>query len=101
MGMVPSKYRVSDSELQRLRAALVDLIAERGYAATSLMAVLDRAEVDRPTFEDHFGSLDVFCVEVWDEEVQQFSWRSPWTLSLAPPAGETECAQLPGPTSAT
>lgn len=39
---------------QRLRDALIDLIIERGYAAVTVQDILDRADVGRSTFYNHF-----------------------------------------------
>lgn len=45
-----------------IREALLDLSVQRGYRNTTLAMVLDRAEVDRATFERHFSDLeDCFC----------------------------------------
>ena len=54
-----------DLEQLRIRRALVSVIAEKGYAATSLEDLLDRAEIDLLTFERSFTSLDDCFVEVW------------------------------------
>lgn len=39
---------------QHLRAALIDLILERGYNIVTVQDVLDRADVGRSTFYSHF-----------------------------------------------
>ena len=62
-----------DLEQQRIRRALVSLIAEKGYAATSLEDLLDRAEVDLPRFERSFTSLDECFVEVWKAYIHTFA----------------------------
>jgi AcrR family transcriptional regulator len=61
-----------DCERQRIREALIVLVAERGYGGTDLEDVLERAEVDLPTFERHFADLGSCLAEVWDEFSQQF-----------------------------
>jgi AcrR family transcriptional regulator len=65
-----------DQEREHIRDALVALIAERGYSATTLEAVLGRAAVDRATFEAHFSSLDEFFTEIWRDFTQQFVDRA-------------------------
>ena len=51
-----------NSERDRIGGALVDLCFEHGYRNTTLRMLLERAEVDRQTFEGHFADLeDCFC----------------------------------------
>lgn len=61
----------SAQEAHRLREALLDLCAERGYANLEMSALLERAEVDRTAFERHFEDLDAcfsaVLAEVYDE----------------------------------
>jgi AcrR family transcriptional regulator len=52
--------------------ALESLVSERGYAATTLDAVLERAAVDRATFDHHFQDFEVCYVQVWEERVGEF-----------------------------
>jgi AcrR family transcriptional regulator len=55
------------ADCERIRSALVAVVAERGYAGTTLDPVLERAGVDSGTFEDCFSSLDECFAEVWEE----------------------------------
>lgn len=48
----------SAQEERRLREALLDLCAERGYANLELPALLGRAELDQAAFERHYADLD-------------------------------------------
>lgn len=59
----------ADLEKQRICRALVSVIDEKGYAATELEDLLDRAEIDLATFERSFVSLDACFVEVWKEHM--------------------------------
>lgn len=43
---------------QRLREALLSLIVERGYEKSSVQDILDRAEIGRATFYEHFRSKE-------------------------------------------
>lgn len=61
---------------ERIREALVALIGERGYSATTLEAVLECAAVDRATFEAHFSSLDDCFAQIWQDSTQQFVDRA-------------------------
>jgi AcrR family transcriptional regulator len=51
-GLTPSE--VAHSQRERLIAAMTDVIAERGYTATSVADVIERAGVSRKTFYVHF-----------------------------------------------
>jgi AcrR family transcriptional regulator len=62
----------ADLERERLRAALIAIVAERGYGATTLDAVIERAGVQRPAFERHFADLDACFVAVWEECTHEF-----------------------------
>jgi AcrR family transcriptional regulator len=55
-------------ERARVRAALTDLVAERGFAATTTGAVIDRAGVDRAAFDRSYSDLtDCFCVVLQEQ----------------------------------
>lgn len=43
---------------QRLREALLSLIVERGYEKVTVQDILDRAEIGRATFYEHFRSKE-------------------------------------------
>jgi AcrR family transcriptional regulator len=49
----------SAEEAGRLREALLDLCAERGYASVDLPALLERAGLDEETFYRHHADLDL------------------------------------------
>lgn len=53
---------------ERLRAALIDLVFERGYANTTLELLLERAAIDRATFERRFAGLDDCHGHVFETE---------------------------------
>jgi AcrR family transcriptional regulator len=61
----------SAQEARRLREALLDLCAERGYADLELPALLERSGLDRAAFERHYPDLDAcfsaVLAEVYDE----------------------------------
>lgn len=78
---MPSRSRRSpQGELtrERILAAATELIAERGYAATSIEALCQRAGVVRTAIYWHFGSKEGLLVPVvervattWIEEIQK------------------------------
>ncbi len=49
-----------------LQEALVALILERGYAAVTVQAVLDRADVGRATFYAHFADKEALLLSIFD-----------------------------------
>jgi AcrR family transcriptional regulator len=64
----------SGLERERICAALVETVAERGYAATSVDHVAERAGADHETFDRHFGSLEDCFRAAWegiDEELRR------------------------------
>jgi AcrR family transcriptional regulator len=52
------------AQRERVIAALVDVVAERGYRAASVEAVIGRARVSRRTFYELFGSIEECFGEV-------------------------------------
>lgn len=56
--MVTSPDRRVRRTRHALRGALLDLIAEKGYDAVTVQDVIDRADVGRSTFYNHYTSKD-------------------------------------------
>ncbi|HLZ69393.1 MAG TPA: TetR/AcrR family transcriptional regulator [Dehalococcoidia bacterium] len=50
-----------------LQDALVALVQERGYAAVTVQAVLDRADVGRATFYAHFAGKEALLLSIFEE----------------------------------
>ena len=74
-----------------LKEALTDLILEKGYEAVTVQDVIDRADVGRSTFYDHFMDKDDLLMAILaDLEVpgpDAGSWKTDdpafgWTLEL-------------------
>src|ERR1700720_2713893 len=59
-----------------IRAALVELIAERGYQGTTLEDLLGRLEIDAASFEAVYQSLDACFADVWESFTQDFVTRA-------------------------
>jgi AcrR family transcriptional regulator len=62
----------SAQEARRLREALLDLCAERGYANLELATVLDRSGLDEAAFERHYADLDTCFSAVLKEVYDEF-----------------------------
>jgi AcrR family transcriptional regulator len=60
----------AEQERDLIRRALVSLIDEQGYAKTTVDDLLERAQIDRATFERQFETLDACFAEVWTEYAQ-------------------------------
>ena len=66
----------SEAEVQRLREALLDLCAERGYKKLKLKHLLERGEMDKATFQSHFADLDACFAAVLEEIYDEFFARA-------------------------
>lgn len=64
--------RSDQRQRTRIRQALLDLCFERGFAALSLEDLLERAEVDYPTFGRHYADLEDCFFQVYAEELETF-----------------------------
>jgi AcrR family transcriptional regulator len=64
---VETRERAASPERERIVQALIEIAAERGYADTSIELIVERAGIDRPTFDRHFrGKYDCF-LSAWQE----------------------------------
>ncbi|MCI0414433.1 TetR/AcrR family transcriptional regulator [bacterium] len=70
----PAKKEPLDRRVQRtrqlLREALVSLVLEKGYEATTVQDILDRANLGRSTFYTHYSDKDELLVSGF-EHLQQ------------------------------
>jgi AcrR family transcriptional regulator len=57
---------------QSVRAALISLVAERGYPAVDLDAVLEQASVSREDFLLHYSGLQDCLDRIWEEMTAEF-----------------------------
>jgi AcrR family transcriptional regulator len=85
-----------DRRVQRTRGmlqdALVSLILEKGYEAITVQDILDRANVGRSTFYEHFYDKDDLLLSGFEYlrkdfenflAAQSFDEEGPWQLSLS------------------
>jgi AcrR family transcriptional regulator len=64
---VEIRERAANRERERIVEALIEIAAERGYAETTIEAVLEHAGLERPAFDRHFrGKYDCF-LSAWQE----------------------------------
>jgi AcrR family transcriptional regulator len=63
---------ISRQEARRLRTALLELCAERGYAQVELGMLLERADLDQAAFERHYPDLDACFSSVLGEVYDEF-----------------------------
>jgi AcrR family transcriptional regulator len=62
----------SSAEHARLREAAMQLIVERGWAATDLGQVLERAGIDHSAFEREFTDLKDCCFQIYIAGIAEF-----------------------------
>jgi AcrR family transcriptional regulator len=65
----PSSSQLSDLHRTRILAAAARLLDERGYAATTVAQVIERARVSRSRFYELFAGCDACVVALLDELV--------------------------------
>jgi AcrR family transcriptional regulator len=65
-----------EEEVRRLREALLDLCAERGYKDLELEQLLERAGVDESAFRHHYGDLDACFAAVLGDIYDEFFARA-------------------------
>lgn len=74
---------VQQHQRARLFAALVELVDEQGYPATSLTQIVKKAGVARHTFYEHYEDKEALFIAVFDAALER-------TLSAVRGAGEAE-----------
>ncbi|MET0557882.1 MAG: TetR/AcrR family transcriptional regulator [Solirubrobacterales bacterium] len=67
--LVPSDY-VAESQRQRILAAVVELVEERGYQKTTIELIAKTARVALVTFYEHFDGKEDCFLAAFDESVE-------------------------------
>jgi AcrR family transcriptional regulator len=65
----PHRLAASDvaaDQRGRLTDAMVDLVGEQGYAATTVAQLIDRAQISRKTFYEHYDSREQLLLAAFD-----------------------------------
>jgi AcrR family transcriptional regulator len=65
-----------DDEVGRIREALLDLCAERGYKKLKLKHLLERVRMDEEAFHRHYADLDACFAAVLGEVYDEFFARA-------------------------
>jgi AcrR family transcriptional regulator len=66
-----SREQVTESQRQRLVAAMIDAVGEHGYAKTTVAEVIGRAGVSRKAFYQHFANKQDCFLETHDAVVAE------------------------------
>ncbi|WP_324193032.1 helix-turn-helix domain-containing protein [Nocardia transvalensis] len=70
------------SQQGRLLLAMAEVVAEKGYAATTVADVLKRARVSRLTFYEHFANKQACFVAAYDTLAEEVARRIGAALSV-------------------
>jgi AcrR family transcriptional regulator len=70
-----SRDEVGAAQRARLLAAMVGVVAEHGYVATTVGAVLKRARISRQTFYENFTNKEDCFLAAFDERAEVFVAR--------------------------
>ncbi len=79
---------------RRLATATVELVIERGYEATTVAALIERAGVSRADFDRHFADKENCVLTAVDEGVECFR-RVVFSAYKAEALWRDGCAPLP------
>ena len=70
-----TRAQVSASQRDRLYRAIIDVVAEKGYARVSVSDVLARARISRATFYEHFADKEDCFLSAYDATVERLLGR--------------------------
>jgi AcrR family transcriptional regulator len=68
-----SREDVSAAQRARLLTGMLEVVAERGYAAATVGAVLSRARISRQTFYEHFADKQDCFLAAFDRSADRFA----------------------------
>jgi AcrR family transcriptional regulator len=68
-----SREEVSASQRTRLLTGMLEVVAENGYAAATVGAVLSRAHISRQTFYEHFTDKQDCFLAAFDRSADNFA----------------------------
>jgi len=67
--LAPFSRPAGDEAWERIRRAAIDLVVDRGYAETTIEAIVDRAGVGRADFDRHFDGKDDCCLRIYEAQL--------------------------------
>lgn len=70
--LTPLTSPAGDRIWERIRRAVVDVVVERGYAETTVEAIVDRAGVTRAEFNERFAGKGDCCLRVYEAQIADF-----------------------------
>ncbi|WP_042390308.1 TetR/AcrR family transcriptional regulator [Streptacidiphilus melanogenes] len=70
-----SRDEVSSAQRARMLAGMVEVVAEQGYGAATVGAVLKRARISRQTFYEHFANKEECFLAAFDASADRFVAR--------------------------
>jgi AcrR family transcriptional regulator len=70
-----SREDVERSQRERAMRGMVEVAAERGYAGTTVVQLVDRAEISSATFYQHFDDKEACFLAAYDELVRRLYAR--------------------------
>jgi AcrR family transcriptional regulator len=68
-----SREDVTAAQRGRLMTGMLEVVAERGYAAATVGAVLSRAHISRQTFYEHFTDKQDCFLAAFDRSAERFA----------------------------
>ena len=68
-GFAPFPRPAGDEAWERIRRSVVDLVVERGYADTTIGAIVERAGVERADFDQRAAGKDDCCLRVYEAQL--------------------------------
>ena len=68
-----SREEVSTAQRTRLLTAMLEVVAEKGYTAATVGAVLSRAHISRQTFYEHFTDKQDCFLAAFDRSADRFA----------------------------
>src|SRR2546421_107059 len=86
-----SREQVRASQRARMLRAMVDAVAQKGYASTSVADVIGGARASRETFYEHFANKQDCFLAAYDEAVRRLTEAMQGAAAAeAPPAQRFE-----------
>ncbi len=62
-----SREHVADSQRERIKRALIEELARGGYRSLTIAGIVERANVSRATFYEHFADKDECMLAAYDD----------------------------------